>query len=212
MRSVIVSGGTAPSKELLLKYIKSDDFIIGVDKGCDALYKYNIKPNIVLGDFDSASSEVVEYFKKEIEDFRKYKPEKDYTDTDLGYITAKENGATEILLFGATGTRLDHMFGNIGIMLKALRENIDLKIIDNYNITYLIDKKTTFSGKFGEEISFHAISDVVKNVEIKGAKYELHSYDMTLFEPRAICNQFIDSDITISFDSGIIMVDYPKVD
>ena len=212
MRAVIVSGGTAPSKELLEKYIKKDDFIIGVDKGCNALFKYNIKPNVVLGDFDSADKKVVEYYEKNIKDFHKYKPEKDYTDTDLGYIAAKENGADEILLFGATGTRLDHMFGNIGIMLKALRENIDLKIIDDYNFTYLINKETTFKGNYGDTISFHAISDVVKNVSIKGAKYLLDSYDMTLFEPRAICNEFIDSDITISFDSGIIMVDYPNVD
>lgn len=33
MRAIIISGGKAPSKELLLSYIKEDDILIGVDKG-----------------------------------------------------------------------------------------------------------------------------------------------------------------------------------
>lgn len=51
MRAIIISGGKAPSKELLLSYIKEDDILIGIDKGCDVFYEYNITPNIILGDF-----------------------------------------------------------------------------------------------------------------------------------------------------------------
>lgn len=37
MRAIIVSGGTPPSEKLLKSYIQEGDFIIGVDKGCNAL-------------------------------------------------------------------------------------------------------------------------------------------------------------------------------
>lgn len=210
MRAVIVSGGKKPSKELLLSYLKGDDYLIGADKGCDSLYEYSLKPNLILGDFDSAKKEVIENFEENNTKVIKFNPEKDYTDTDLAYEKAKEAGAKEILLFGATGTRVDHFLGNVGILLKALRENIHLEIIDDNNRIFLIDKETTFKGKFGDTISFHSLSDVVKNVNVKGAKYLLKDYDMTLLEPRAICNEFIEGDITISFDSGIIMVIFPR--
>lgn len=209
MRAIVVSGGYKPSKELLLSYIKKDDIIIGVDKGCNCLYEYEIEPNMILGDFDSAEEKVIESFKQKGTKVLAFNPEKDYTDTDLGYEKAKETGADEILLFGATGTRVDHALGNIGILLKALKEKVKTEIIDNHNRVILIDKETTFKGKYGEIISFHALSDVVKNVNIRDAKYSLSNYDMTLLEPRAICNEFIDKDITISFDSGIIMVIFP---
>lgn len=210
MRAIVVSGGEAPSKELLLKYIKEDDYIIGVDKGCNVLYEYNITPNVILGDFDSADNKYIEYFiSNGIERFR-FPKEKDYTDTHLGYLKAKEEGADEILFFGATGNRIDHTLGNYGILLMALKDNIYTEIIDNNNRVFLINKKTTFKGEKGEIISFHAMSDVVKNINIVGAKYELESYNMTLLEPRAICNEFLDNDITISFDDGIIMVIFPK--
>ena len=204
MRAIIISGGKAPSKELLLSYIKEDDILIGVDKGCDVFYEYNITPNIILGDFDSAKKEYIEEFIK-----KGVKTEKDYTDTHLGYIKAKEANADEIIMFGVTGTRIDHTLANFGILFMAIKDKIKLEIIDDNNRIFIIDKRTTFKGKKGELISFHALSNVVKNVNIEGAKYTLKNYDMTLLEPRAICNEFLDKDITISFDKGIIMVIFP---
>lgn len=209
MRAVIVSGGNPPSKELLFSYLKEGDFVIGVDKGCDALYQYKIMPNLILGDFDSANRDVIEYFILNNVKKLKFNFDKDYTDTDLGFRKAIENGADEILLFGATGTRMDHFLGNLGILLKSLKDNIKMKIIDDNNIMYLIDKPIRISGEDGQTISFHAISDNVKNLSIKSARYTLDSYDMSLLEPRAICNEFIDKDIEISFDSGIILVILP---
>lgn len=210
MRAIIVSGGNPPSKELLLKYVKKEDLIIGVDKGCNALYEYNIEPNIILGDFDSVNEKVLDYFKTSGSKVTILNPEKDYTDTDIGYMTAKENGADEILFFGVTGSRMDHMLGNLGILLKALNENVKAKIIDDNNVMYLVNGKATFKGEEGSLISFHALSHVVKNLKIEGAKYELENYDLTLLEPRAISNVFLDKDITISFDSGIILVIFPR--
>ena len=209
MRAIIISGGKAPSKELLLSYIKEDDILIGIDKGCDVFYEYNITPNIILGDFDSAKKEYIEEFIKKGVKIEKYNPEKDYTDTHLGYIKAKEANADEIIMFGVTGTRIDHTLANFGILFMALKDKIKLEIIDDNNRIFIIDKRTTFKGKKGELISFHALSNVVKNVNIEGAKYTLKNYDMTHLEPRAICNEFLDKDITISFDKGIIMVIFP---
>ena len=206
MRAIIVTGGNKPSKELLLRYIKKDDFIIGVDSGCNSLYEYKIMPDLVLGDFDSAKEEVIEYYKKENVVVIQFNAEKDYTDTDLGYERAKEKECTEILFFGATGTRVDHSLGNIGILLKALRQGVYAEIIDENNRVLLANHAMEISGLYGETISFHAISEVVKNFTIKGAKYKLDSYDMTLFEPRAVCNQFLNENIRISFDIGIVMI------
>ena len=131
MRAVIVTGGNSPSKELLDRYLKKDDFIIGVDKGCNCLYENQIEPRVILGDFDSINGLVLDYYINKGITIEKFKPEKDYSDTDLAYRKAVEMGAKEVILFGATGTRVDHMLGNIGIMLKALKDNIHLEIIDD---------------------------------------------------------------------------------
>ena len=49
-----------------------------------------------------------------------------------------------------------------------------------------------------------------KKLNIIGGKYKLKDYDMKLLEPRAICNEFLDEDIRITFESGLILVNFPK--
>lgn len=211
MRAIIVTGGNPPSEKLLKSYIKENDIIIGVDSGCNILYKLNIIPNLILGDFDSINKEVLKYFLENRVNVEKYNSEKDYTDTDLGYRKAKEIfKANEILMFGATGSRLDHTLGNIGILLRALKDKVKMQIIDDNNRMYIVNKSSIIKKEDGKVISFHALSEVVKNFTIRSGKYDLTSYDMTLLEPRAICNEFLDDDINITFDSGIILVMYTR--
>lgn len=209
MRVIIVTGGTAPSENLLKSYINEDDVIIGVDKGCNTLYKFNIIPNLMLGDFDSIDDKAMNYFKEKMVTIEKFNPEKDYTDTHLAYNKAKDIfNADEIIMFGATGTRIDHMLGNIGLLLNGLEDNINLQIVDDNNKMFVVNKETIIKKEINKVISFHALSDNVENFNINGGKYKLENYNMKLLEPRAICNEFLEDDIKISFDSGVILVLY----
>ena len=61
-------------------------------------------------------------------------------------------------------------------------------------------------GEYGENISFHALCDKVKNFNIRGAKYNLENYDISLLDPRAICNEFIDTPIEISYEEGELLI------
>lgn len=210
MKVVIVTGGSVPSKELLFSSLDAQDFVIGVDKGCDVLYKYKIKPSLILGDFDSIDPNILKEYKNQNIPMMKFNPEKDYTDTDLAYEKAKEVKPSKIIILGATGSRMDHTLGNIGILLKAIKEGYNVEILDENNRMFIVDKASSFTGNYGDTISFHAISNVVTNFNIWGAKYNLSNYNMTLFEPRAVCNEFLDNDINISFDSGMILVIYSR--
>lgn len=206
MNVAIVSGGTQPSKELLKKYLKEVDFIIAADKGCEYLYEYNIVPDLILGDFDSARSDILEKIEEQVKEVMKFKPEKDYTDTEIAVIEAVKRGGRKIYLFGATGTRMDHTLGNIGLLLKARKKEVILEIIDNNNRMYLGNNRMILVGNRGENISFHALSDKVINFCIRGAKYNLENYEMDLLDPRAICNEFLETPIEICYEKGEVLI------
>ena len=210
MRAIIVSGGTPPSERLLRSYLQKGDFIIGVDKGCNTLVEYNIPIDLALGDFDSISKEVYKELNNNGTNILTYNSEKDYSDTNLGYVKAIENGARHILLFGATGTRIDHMLGNLGLFMDSIEDNVHLEIIDDNNRMFVVNRNSSFKGNYGETISFHALSQEVKKLNIIGGKYTLADYDMKLLEPRAICNEFLNDDIRITFESGLVLVNFPK--
>lgn len=210
MKAVIISGGKAPSKDLFLKEINGADLIIGADKGCEVLYKYNITPDYILGDFDSADINIINSIESKAGKKIKFKREKDYTDTELAYNLAEEKGADEIILLGATGTRYDHSLSNLGLMLRGLKKSIKVKVIDDNNYIFLTDKPVTLKGDRGSTISFHAYCDEVKNFTIKGAKYNLNNYNLKLGDSLTTSNEFMEEKINIEFDSGIVMILYTK--
>ena len=210
MKAVIISGGKEPSKDILFKEIKDANLIIGADKGCEVLYKYNITPDYILGDFDSADANIINSLEARAKKKIKFEREKDYTDTEIAYNLAVEKGSTEIMLLGATGTRYDHSLSNFGLMLRGLKKSIEVKVIDDNNYIFLTDKSTTLYGNIGDTISFHAYCDEVKNFSIKGAKYNLENYNLNLGDSLTTSNEFVEEKINITFDSGIVMILYTK--
>lgn len=207
MKALIAAGGNKPSEKLLNSYVKDMDLIIGADRGSEYLYDYGIVPHVILGDFDSINEQKLSELEKSKIEIIKFPPEKDYTDTEIAIMEAIKRGADKIYLFAGIGTRADHTLGNIGLILTTKKKGAELIIIDDHNKMYLAESnEMSIYGSLGETISFHALSDVVKGFDIKGAKYNLDSYDMHLLDPRAICNEFIDTPIDIRFESGELLI------
>ena len=64
--TVIVSGGML-EEEFARSVLENPEieFIIGVDRGLEFLYRHEICPNYIVGDFDSVSGEILGYYEKE---------------------------------------------------------------------------------------------------------------------------------------------------
>lgn len=208
MKAVIVSGGKAPSKELLFNEIKNANIIIGADKGCETLYKFNISPDYILGDFDSIDIDIIDKINIEENKKLRFKKEKDFTDTEIAFNLAVENKADEIILLGVTGTRYDHSLSNIGLLLKGLNLNIDVKIKDDNNTIFLINKNSTLKGNKGQIISFYAYCNIVRNLTLKGCKYNLENYDLKLGDGLITSNEFLSDYINVEFNEGNLLVIY----
>ena len=207
MNALIISGGNPPSSKLLKKYIQKADYIIAADKGLECFYNNDIIPDTAVGDFDSADKAILDIMIPKIKEVKKLNPEKDYPDTWTAINEAIDKGAKKIYLFGATGTRMDHTLGNLGLLTMTKEKGVSMEIIDDNNRIYLAEEKSMkIEGNFGETISFHALSDCVENFCIRGAKYNIEGYDLKLLYPRALCNEFLDTPIEISFDKGILMI------
>lgn len=210
MKVLVVTGGNPPSLELLMKYSKKSDLIIGADKGCDILYEGKIKPDYILGDFDSVQKETLKYFEELGIKENKYKKEKDDTDTKIAVDLAITKGAKEVYILGATGTRIDHVLSNLGLMLLGLKHSVKVEIIDEYNRIFITDKNLKIKGNKGDIVSFHAYSESVENLSIKGAKYELNNYNLSVGDGITTSNEFLEGDIEITFDKGKLIIFYSK--
>jgi thiamine pyrophosphokinase len=207
MEAVIISGGTPPSLDLIKKQLEGEQTIlICADSGANHLYKYNIKPDYLIGDFDSIDAEILECFSKSNCIIEQYPIEKDYTDTQLALKKALDIGATSVIFLGCTGSRLDHTLGNLGLLAQCLDFKIKACIKDNNNTIWLTDVPTYIRGKKGEYFSLLAYGSSVDSLTIEGSKYDLNNYNLSLGSSLTLSNQFVENEIKISFKKGILLI------
>ena len=64
--------------------------------------------------FDSVKKEVVDYYREETHaGIREYNPVKDASDTEIAIRLAMTLGGTDLVILGATGGRIDHLWANV---------------------------------------------------------------------------------------------------
>jgi thiamine pyrophosphokinase len=206
MKVIIVSGGKPPSKELLTKEISPNTFLIAADSGANCLYDYSILPQLLLGDFDSINKDVLNYFKKNNCLIDIYPTEKDFTDTEIAVKKAISMKPSEIVLLGCTGSRVDHLLGNIGMLKMCLENSVSASIVDENNDIRLADDSTSLKAVVGQIFSVQAYGDEVIGLTIEGAKYPLNNYNLKIGESITISNEFISTMVELKFKSGTLMI------
>ena len=188
MKYLIVSGGEV--KEGFLTWIVKNggfDVILAADAGMEALYRDHILPDIIVGDFDSV---------------------KDDTDTEYAIREAIRRGAMEIVVIGATGTRIDHVLGNISLLGIGLEEQIKISLVDEHNRIRMINQPLMIrkAEQYGKYVSLIPFSEKVSGVTLRGLKYPLTDYTMGGFNSLGISNEIVSDEATISFSSGELIV------
>lgn len=206
MKVIIISGGNPPPKELLTKEITDDTFLIGADSGANCLYSYNIEPDLLVGDFDSIDKKALDYFKKNNCIIDIYPTEKDFTDTEIAVEKALVMKPNEIVLLGCTGSRVDHLLGNIGLLKVCLENGVNACIKDENNNIRLVDAGVTLNGTVGAIFSVQSYGDEIIELTIEGAKYDLNNFNLKIGQSRTISNEFAKPQVQLEFKSGTLMI------
>ncbi|MGN6709995.1 thiamine diphosphokinase [Anaerocolumna jejuensis] len=210
LKVLIVTGGEI-SLPFIKEYLTGRDFdkIIAVDKGLEAVQALSLKPDYIIGDFDSVSKEVISYYKTlEGVQVAEYDPMKDATDTELAILAAMELQPEEIVILGATGTRADHMMSNVSLLYLPLRENIRTSLVDKHNKIYIINRDTViYRNKLhGPYVSLLPFTEIVEGVTLKGFLYPLEDKTLTMGSSLCISNEVTEEKAEILIGAGILLV------
>ena len=210
MKFVIISGGHIDDVFALDWLDKNKyDCMIAADSGMNFLHRNGIVPDIIAGDFDSVQSESLSYFQclNDVQVMR-LNPIKDDTDTEFVIREAIRRGASEIVLLGATGTRLDHVLANVNLLGIGLEEGVEIQLVDKHNRIRMINEKLEINKveQFGVFVSILPIKGDAKGVTLEGMKYPLKNADISCFSSLGVSNEIVDKSARISVEQGVLLV------
>ena len=194
----IISGGErSPFTD-----IEQADFIIACDRGIEYAMSAGIRPDLIIGDFDSYSGALPEGVP-----VMRLKVEKDDTDTMSAARYAVGHGFSRVEIYSALGGRLDHLFANIQTMAFAVKGGADAHIIGNTEELFAFTgKAVTFPKSPDCSLSVFALDGKCDNVSIRGAKYCLDNAVIESSFPIGTSNQWVGDEIEVSVGSGVILV------
>ncbi|MBQ7488784.1 MAG: thiamine diphosphokinase [Clostridia bacterium] len=204
MRTLIVLGGDLPDTGLLERACGWAELVIAADRGLEAFRDTARLPDLLLGDMDSVSGDVLSRFESLVPE-RRLPCMKDDTDGQDALKTALGRGAQDIVFLGALGGRLDHALGNLSLLMYAAHRGVRARIMGDGVTIEAVREALAISGNPGDTVSVMPIGTAT-GVTLSGFQYPL--VDGTLYAENTlgISNVLMASAGTIRVASGDVLV------
>lgn len=178
------------------------DRVIAADGGWLACRKAGVRPELLLGDFDSLP---------ELPDFPnllRVPVEKDDTDTMLAVKTGLQWGERTFHLYGGMGgSRTDHTMANFQALLYLARWGAQGWLYGrDERYTAIHNGSLYLPARERGIVSVFCLGADARGVEISGAQYPLHEAVLTAELPLGVSNHFTGGPITISVKDGSLLI------
>ena len=197
---LIISGGDFSPIPDNIHY----DYVIACDHGYDHARTLKIKPDLVVGDFDSCDTQVSDLGDIPVREFPSHK---DDSDTMLAIRYALSAGYKHVIICCALGGRLDHTLANIQSMAFVASHGGECELVSTSE--YL----RTFTGgvlhlprKDGYSLSVYSLSDKCTNVSIYGSAYDIREATITNTLPLGLSNYWKNESVTLTMSDGILLI------
>lgn len=195
MKALVIAGGTGVPLELLQDELASAKLIICADSGAMHLALAGRLPDVLVGDMDSIDAGLLARLEASSVEIIRVKAEKDETDAWLAMDEAIARGATEIVLLGMTGGRIDHTLGNMMLLLRAANIGINAVIKDGECEIFVATGAAKISGWAGETVSILPVGAGVSVRYLDGLRYgTMEPLPLPIDSPVGVSNE-LTSDI-----------------
>ena len=183
----------------LLAPLDPEDFIIAADGGLRHTQLLGIRPDVVLGDFDSLGYVPA--------DSMVHPVEKDDTDLVLAVRLGLERGFREFWFYGAMdGPRLDHTIANLQALGYLTGHGAWGYLIGaDYIATCVRNGALWFPSTAKGILSVFCQGADAAGVTLRGLKYGLENGTLTADFPLGVSNHFVDREATVAVKEGTLL-------
>jgi thiamine pyrophosphokinase len=207
LRAVIFAAGELADPRAVVAMLEPTDLIIGADGGSRHLADLDIVPDIVVGDFDSTSEEVLRLHAGAGARIIRHPRRKDRTDLELAIDLAARKGAREILIAAGMGGRWDQSLASLLLPAAAARRNLHVRLVDGVSAAEWVRGGATLlvRGKVGDTASLIALGGDAVDVSSAGLEYELDHDTLVYGSTRGISNVIAAHPCSVTLGQGQLL-------
>ena len=205
MNAVVVAHGDAVPSDRA--HAASADLLIAADGGALLCSRWDLVPQLVVGDLDSLGAQRAEELAQAGARVVAYPADKDESDTELAVRAALEAGADEIVLVAALGgARLDHELANILLVADArLVGRIRLVRGDTTVSAVHSGGSRRLAGRPGDLVTLLPVGDA-SGVVTDGLRYPLLREVLRAGAARGLSNVIERAGATVALAHGVLIV------
>jgi thiamine pyrophosphokinase len=209
VKTVLVASGDAVPGDA--RWLDDAALVVAVDGGAAWLDAIGRAPNLLVGDLDSVSPELVRRLDGASIPIERHRPDKDSSDLELALASARSRGADEIVVLGAIGGgRLDHELANVllvcaqssvpgGARLQIVRGDTRLRALHG-------GSEMAIEAPRGALVTLLSVGDAAEGVTTRGLRYPLNDEPLEPGSSRGLSNVVAAHPASIRVRRGTLLV------
>ena len=190
---IIVGGGTVDF-DLLRELYASGGHLVGADGGADQIVAAGLKPELIVGDFDSLQNPHAWLGKTRLMQIS----EQLTTDFEKALYSTR---APVTVALGMTGRRFDHTLAALDAVTRHASKRM-VVMVDEEDVALALTEKFSFTVAAGERVSIHPLLPV-KFWRSDGLKYPLDAITLAPGVRTGTSNEALTGPFTIVPEEGI---------
>lgn len=203
MRAVIVANGDLQTNPRLQRIWQEAELRIAADGGArHARLQLERAPHVVIGDMDSLDGETRAWLEANNVEMLQYPRAKDETDLELAILLARERGATETLILGASGGRADQWLANVMLLTRSP----NVKLTDATTEMWMGTGNEQIEGHAGDVISLIPLDPTVTGITTTGLEYPLRGETLERGSTRGISNVMLGERAGVRWNAGTLLL------
>lgn len=203
----IVANGSLRSARRAWERVAPGEYLIAADGGAMHCLAAGRIPDIVIGDFDSLSTEALQLFEAAGSQIERHPVEKNQTDLELAVHAARRKGATSIGILAGVGTRWDMNLGNLLLIANPQFQDCEVFLLDGGQEVYALHPGKTWSvpADPGDTVSLIPLMGDCHGIHTSGLRYPLKGETLHFGATRGISNVMQEDEASVSLESGYLL-------
>jgi len=183
------------------------DLVIAADGGARHAATLGLSLDAVVGDLDSLSSQIVSDLARLGASIHRHPADKNEIDLELALLHAAAAGATEIVVVGATGARLDMTLANVMLLLHPGVRGTRVELWDGDQTGFVVvPPGGELPGAVGDTLSLIPLGGEARGVVTDGLAFPLHGETLAVGPARGVSNRIVRVGARLALDQGALLV------